>query len=47
MSVKERQPEFLIANGMLEQVEDFEYEAVLCSPAGWDIALPTFSRIAS
>ncbi|MCW5965067.1 MAG: hypothetical protein KIT83_13590 [Bryobacterales bacterium] len=39
MSFEERRPEFLIANGLLEQVEDFEYEGrtVLASRLGYRI----------
>ena len=39
MSVEERTPEYLLANGMLEKVEDFEYEGrpVLASRLGYRI----------
>jgi hypothetical protein len=39
MTVKERTPEFLIANGLLEKVEDFDYEGrrVLASRLGYRI----------
>ena len=36
----ERDPKFLIENGYLEKVEDFEYEGERCWQAGWDTGSP-------